>query len=176
VNGWQIATINGTDLEPIISIEQLSFQWPWGRISFESELSCQNASSYVVKSSEAHKEEQIFAYAFFRRLVDELHILKIAVTPARQRQGMATWFLNRCFTMSARQGANSAYLEVRPSNIAAVEFYEKLGFKKIGRRLKYYADSKEDALLMMKDLAKVQPTAENSASGQKNGRSDRKRN
>jgi len=157
VNGWQIATINGTDLEPIISIEQLSFQWPWGRISFESELSCQNASSYVVKSSEAHKEEQIFAYAFFRRLVDELHILKIAVTPARQRQGMATWFLNRCFTMSARQGANSVFLEVRPSNTTAIELYQKLGFEEIGRRPNYYTDSKEDALVMVKDLTKVQP-------------------
>jgi len=165
VNGWRIATINRTDLETILAIEQLSFQWPWGRISFEGELSCQNACNYVVKSAEADKKAQIVAYAFIRRVADELHILKIAVTPARRGHGIATWFLNHCFTAGARQGANSVYLEVRPSNIPAIELYEKLGFKEIGRRPKYYADSKEDALVMMKDLAKVQPTAEKSAAG-----------
>jgi ribosomal-protein-alanine N-acetyltransferase len=40
--------------------------------------------------------------------------------------------------MGTRQGANSVFLEVRPSNIPAVELYEKLGFKEVGRRPKYY--------------------------------------
>jgi ribosomal-protein-alanine N-acetyltransferase len=157
VNKWRIETVNRTDLEPILAIEQLSFKRPWGRISFEGELSCQNACNYVVKSAKAAKKSQIVAYAFIRRVADELHILKIAVTPARRGHGIATWFLNSCFTMGTRQGANSVYLEVRPSNIPAVELYEKLGFKEIGRRPKYYADSKEDALVMMKDLAELRP-------------------
>ena len=118
----------------------------------------------MVKSAKADNTSQIVAYAFIRRVADELHILKIAVTPARRGHGIATWFLNSCFTMGTRQGANSVFLEVRPSNIPAVELYEKLGFKEIGRRPKYYSDSKEDALVMMKKLAKSQPTAENSAS------------
>ena len=157
MNGWRIATIKRTDLEPILAIEQLSFQWPWGRISFEGELSCQTACNYVVKSAEAnevHLAAQIVAYAFLRRVADELHILKIAVTPALRGHGIATWFLSRCFTVGAQQGANSVYLEVRPSNIPALKLYKKLGFKVIGRRPKYYADSKEDALVMMKDFAK----------------------
>ena len=157
MNGWRMATINRTDLEPILAIEQLSFQWPWDRISFEAELSCQNACNYVVKSTRADNEPQIVAYAFIRRLADKLHILKIAVTPARRGHGIATWLLNRSFTAGARQGASSVYLEVRPSNIAAVELYEKLGFNEIGRRPKYYMDSKEDALVMMKNLAKIRP-------------------
>ena len=80
MNGWWIATINRADIEPILSIEQLSFQWPWGRLSFEDELSSQNASSYAVRSIEAGKEPSIVAYTFFRRVENELHILKIAVT------------------------------------------------------------------------------------------------
>ena len=159
MNWWRIATINETDLEPILSIEQLSFQWPWGRVSFEDELSSQNASSYAVRSAQADKESQIVAYAFLRRVADELHILKVAVTPALRGLGIATWFLNRCFTMGYQQGANSVYLEVRPSNIPAIELYEKLGFIEVGRRPNYYTDSKEDALLMMKKLAKALPTA-----------------
>ncbi len=136
MNGWRIETINRTDLEPILAIEQLSFKWPWGRISFEEELSCQNGCSYVVKSAKTDPESQIVAYAFLRCVADELHILKIAVTPARRGHGIATWILNHCFTMGARRGASSVFLEVRPSNTPAVELYEKLGFKEVGRRPK----------------------------------------
>ena len=157
MNKWWIETVNRTDLEPILAIEQLSFHWPWGRISFEGELSCQNACNYVVKSAKADNKSQIFAYVFIRRVADELHILKIAVTPARRGHGIATWLLKSCFTYGTRQGVNSVHLEVRPSNIPAVELYEKLGFKEIGRRPNYYTDSKEDALMMMKDLAELRP-------------------
>jgi ribosomal-protein-alanine N-acetyltransferase len=155
VNGLQLATINETDLEPILAIEQNSFQWPWGRISFEGELNSRNACSYVVKSAEGDTCGQVMAYAFLRLAADELQILKIAVRPAWRGQGIATWLLERCFTISAGQGAKSAHLEVRPSNIPAVEFYQKLGFQVIGRQPEYYADSKEDALLMMKVLTRI---------------------
>lgn len=153
MDGCQIVTISRrVDLDPILAIEQLSFQWPWSRRSFEGELSCQSAFSYAVKSAQADTGEQTVAYAFLRRMLDELHVLKIAVTPAQRGRGIATWFLNHCFTMGAQQGANSVYLEVRVSNIAAIKFYEKLGFKEIGRRSNYYPDSKEDALVMLKDI------------------------
>ena len=153
MDGCQIVTTNrSVDLDPILAIEQLSFQWPWSRRSFEGELSCQNAFSYVVKSARADKGEQIVAYAFLRRVLDELHVLKIAVTPAQRGRGIANWFLNQCFTMGAQQGANSVYLEVRLSNITAIKLYEKLGFREIGRQSNYYPDSKEDALVMMKDI------------------------
>jgi ribosomal-protein-alanine N-acetyltransferase len=153
VNGWQIVTINRrVDLDPILAIEKLSFQWPWRRLSFEGELSSQNACGYVVKSTQTDKGQQIAAYAFLRRVVDELHVLKIAVTPAQRRRGIASWFLNHCFAMGAQQGATSVYLEVRRSNIAAIKLYEKLGFREIGRRPNYYPDSNEDALVMLKDI------------------------
>ena len=152
MNGWRIATIDTIDLEPILAIEQLSFKWPWGRISFEGELSCQSACNYVVKSADADNLSQIVAYAFLRLAGDELQILKIAVAPAQRRHGLATWFLNNCFTLGARQGANSVILEVRPSNTPAIELYQKLGFEEIGRRPNYYTNSMEDALIMMKKL------------------------
>ena len=111
----------------------------------------------MVKSARADQEAQIVAYAFLRRVANELNLLKIAVTPNQRGHGIATWFLNHCFSMGAQQGANSVYLEVRVSNIPAINLYEKLGFREIGRRPNYYPDSKEDALVMMKDLAKILP-------------------
>lgn len=149
----QLGSIRRADeLEPVLAIEQRSFRWPWGRLSFEGELACQNACNYVVKSNANATGEQVIAYAFFRRAAEELHLLKIAVSPAWRGHGIATRLLERCFAISAGQGAASVHLEVRPSNTPAIELYERLGFKEIGRRHKYYAETKEDAVLMMKNL------------------------
>jgi hypothetical protein len=56
---------------------------------FLLKVSCpvQNAFNYVVKSAKTDNTSQIVAYAFLRRVADELHILKIAVTPARRGHG-----------------------------------------------------------------------------------------
>jgi ribosomal-protein-alanine N-acetyltransferase len=153
VNSWQLGTINQADeLEPILAIEQRSFRWPWGRLTFEGELSCENACNYIVKSCANGAGGQVVAYAFFRLAANGLHLLKIAVNPAWRGCGIATRLLERCFAISAKQGTTSVHLEVRPSNTPAIELYLKLGFEVIGRRHKYYADTKEDAVLMIKNL------------------------
>jgi len=153
VNSLLLDTISRADeLGPILAIEQRSFRWPWGRLSFEGELACRNACNLTVKSSDNGADEQIIAYAFLRLAADELHILKIAVTPAWRRRGIATRLTKRCLKTGAEQGAISAHLEVRPSNTPAVGLYQKLGFEVIGRRHNYYRDSQEDALVMMKNL------------------------
>ena len=152
MNGWQLTHINHADIGPILAIEQNSFQWPWGRLSFEGELDSHTACNYAVKSADSQTDGQIVAYAFWRLIVDEMHILKIAVTPGLRGQGIASWLLERCFKLSIDHGARSAHLEVRPSNKPAVGLYQKLGFEVIGTRPKYYSDTKEDALLMMKIL------------------------
>jgi ribosomal-protein-alanine N-acetyltransferase len=153
VSSWQLGTINQADeLEPILAIEQLSFRWPWGRLSFEGELSCKNACNYIAKLHANGAGEQVVAYAFFRLAADKLHLLKIAVSPAWRGQGIASRLLERCFAIREKQGATSVHLEVRPSNTPAMKLYLKLGFEVIGRQHKYYADTKEDALLMIKNL------------------------
>lgn len=152
MNGWQLAHINQADLDTILAIEQNSFRWPWGRLSFEGELRNHTGCNYVVKTGEGQIGTQVIAYAFWRLVLDEMHILKVAVTPAWRGQGIASRLLKHCFNLSVEQGAVSAHLEVRPSNVPAVELYRKLGFEVIGRRPKYYKDTKEDALLMMKIL------------------------
>jgi ribosomal-protein-alanine N-acetyltransferase len=46
------------------------------------------------------------------------------------------------------------FLEVRPSNKAAIALYESEGFVEIGTRKDYYssAGDKEDALILARDL------------------------
>ena len=152
MSGWYLTTISYTDLALILEIEQHAFQSPWGRLAFEGELSCPNAISYAVKAYERCSNPRLLAYVFLRLIAAELHILKFAVAPASRRNGIGTWLLGQCLTMALQRGCEQLYLEVRPGNIAAVGLYRKFGFTVIGRRSNYYADSKEDALVLMKNL------------------------
>ncbi|MGW8185850.1 MAG: ribosomal protein S18-alanine N-acetyltransferase [Desulfobacterales bacterium] len=151
--GWSIVTLDESHIDGIIAIEESSFQQPWQRISFLDELSCRDALDVVVLDPRCG---QILAYACLRLTLDEIHLLKIAVAPRWRRRGIATWLLDYCLGLGQRRKARKVYLEVRPSNGSAMDFYRKIGFRIIGSRPKYYTDTGEDALIMMKSLEEAQ--------------------
>ncbi len=55
---------------------------------------------------------------------------------------------------ASREGDETAILEVRASNTAALRLYFKLGFQQVGRRASYYSDG-EDAVLMERELVNI---------------------
>jgi ribosomal-protein-alanine N-acetyltransferase len=152
ISQWQLTSVDPVDITPIMEIERQSFAWPWSRVSFLGELANRHAYSYMVKLSDDTHAERVIAYIFFRQVKEELHILKIAVTPAWRSRGIASGLLKKCFTTGLKRGATSAFLEVRASNASAMAFYRKKGFRQIGRRPNYYTDTREDALVLMKNL------------------------
>ena len=149
---WQLTGIHPADINPIMEIEQDSFARPWNRLSFLGELRSEHAYSYMVKSIDDSQADRVIAYVFFRLIEEELHILKIAVTPNWRARGVASWLLKKCLSAGLVLGATSAFLEVRPSNKSAMGLYRKRGFRIIGRRPNYYTDTREDALVLMKKL------------------------
>ena len=151
--GWSIVTLDESHIDGIIAIEKTSFQQPWQRISFLNELSCRDALDVVVLDPLGG---QILAYACLRLTLDEIHLLKIAVAPRWRRRGIAAWLLDFCFGLARRRDAREVYLEVRRSNVSAIGLYDKVGFQIIGTRPKYYMDTGEDALIMMKSLEEAQ--------------------
>lgn len=147
--------ISESDIDAIIPIESLSFQRPWERLSFLSELGLRESESLAVRLADAAGRQRIVAYIFFRRLADEMHIMKIAVAPERRCRGIATALMQKSLELAAAKGCRAAYLEVRPANTAALKLYQKLGFILIGKRTNYYSDTGEDALVMSKPLREV---------------------
>jgi ribosomal-protein-alanine N-acetyltransferase len=86
-----------------------------------------------------------------RHVLGELHITTIAVKPEYRRRGHARALIGAA--LDSYPNASHAHLEVRPTNVEAIALYESLGFRKTGRRPRYYGD--EDALLMTLNLDEI---------------------
>ena len=80
--------------------------------------------------------------------MDEGHITNVAVRPEFRRKGFARKLLQDLIDHARTSGIKSLTLEVRVSNLPAIRLYESFGFKVEGRRKQYYADNREDALIM----------------------------
>jgi ribosomal-protein-alanine N-acetyltransferase len=79
------------------------------------------------------------------------HVISIAVLPKHQQKGIGYALMREATQAMVNYKAKECYLEVRESNLPAVELYKKLGFE-ISRIIKnYYADG-ENAYLMAKQL------------------------
>lgn len=123
-------------------------------MSFLNELSFKHSYNYILKQKNSLANFHIIAYLCFRKIVDEIHILKIAVNKNKRCKGMAYYFLNHCFMTISKPDITSAFLEVRQTNAAAIGLYKKTGFHIIGNRPKYYSDTGEDGILMRKQFIK----------------------
>jgi len=147
--------ITEADIDAILSIESHSFQQPWERRSFLSELGLPGAESLAVRCADPGGHPRIAAYIFFRLAADEMHILKIAVAAEWRCRGIATALMEKSLELADTKGCCAAFLELRPANTAAVKLYRKLGFGVIGKRTNYYSETGEDALVMSKKLREV---------------------
>lgn len=137
------------DLEAVWAIEQASFSHPWTRAMFQEELAKIPPSLYVLKEVPA---ERVLGYSCFWTLSGELQLVNIAVHPELRGQGLGGKLLNHLLREAESREAEKIFLEVRPSNRAALGLYERLGFKVLYRRPRYYVPEGEDALVMVLEV------------------------
>jgi len=83
---------------------------------------------------------------------DEFEILNLAVARIFRRCGIASKLLESALEFSRMAGSQRVYLEVRASNEPAVGLYTRHGFTKCGRRIRYYQNPAEDALLFSRHI------------------------
>jgi [ribosomal protein S18]-alanine N-acetyltransferase len=138
------------DLDDVAAIEQRSYPFPWTYGVFVDSL----AAGY--RAWVARDGDLIIGYALMMVVLDEVHLLNITIAPERQGNGLGKTLLNYLFDDARAQGTRFMFLEVRPSNAAAIEMYYRFGFMKIGERRGYYpaAYGREDAIVMSRDLEK----------------------
>ena len=88
------------------------------------------------------------AFARWSRVLaaGEAELLRIAVAPEARGLGIGRVLLEACQGDLAQAGLVHLFLEVRPSNAAAIRLYETSGWEPCGRRPRYYGDGEDAAL------------------------------
>jgi len=135
------------DVPDVASIERSSFSTPWSENSFYSEIYGRYSVARV-----AVLRGRIIGYSIARLILDEGHLLDLAVNSELRRRGIARLLLEDVICGLKMNRCRAFYLEVRASNIAARQFYEKLNFTVIGTRKNYYINPVEDACILMLEL------------------------
>jgi [ribosomal protein S18]-alanine N-acetyltransferase len=134
------------DLPSVMEIDALCLPRPWSEAIWRGELDSPYGLYLVVEDG-----GEVSGHIGVRHVLGELHITTIAVRPEYRRRGHARALIGAA--LAAYPKARCVHLEVRPTNTPAVALYESLGFRKTGRRPRYYGD--EDALLMTLNLDEV---------------------
>lgn len=131
----------------IMAIEKASYTTPWSRTAYIQELMENDMANYLV----ALERGKVIGYCGFWLIIDEAHITTIAVHPSYRGQQIGTSLLAGIIAIAKLKGAKAMTLEVRKSNSVAKSLYAKFGFVPAGLRKAYYADNKEDAIIMWKE-------------------------
>ncbi len=144
----KIIIAKSENIDDIMVIENLSFKVPWSRKSITEEIIENDMAVYIC----AVIDGKAIGYAGMWHVCDEGHITNIAVHPEFRGGGIGSILVEALLSIAKENGINDLTLEVRQSNIIAQSLYKKYGFKECGGRKAYYADNKEDAIIMWKHM------------------------
>ncbi|TDA66952.1 MAG: ribosomal-protein-alanine N-acetyltransferase [Clostridia bacterium] len=148
MRNYRIEEMQEKHLDQIVAIEKMSFPTPWNRQHLCSELYNNDFARYYV----AVVRKVVAGYAGMWVILDEAHITNIAVHPQYRGQKLGRALLTELERRAVAAGVERMTLEVRPSNREAQSLYRHAGFAPVGLRKGYYTDTREDAIIMWKDL------------------------
>lgn len=143
-----------TDINAIYAIELNSHRAPWGR-DILSDCVLIGYDCQVLECLIDNDDKKIVGYIISRFSFNLCHILNLCICFSEKGQGYGTVLLNTFLDSLDRSVIDTAILEVRPSNIAALNLYKKFGFSEAGIKKSFYKDatSDEDAILLKKILS-----------------------
>lgn len=129
-----------SDVDALRHIELACFADPWTEDMLESEIEMPH-STYTVLLEDG----QIAGYYAYMHVLDEVHILNVAVLPQYQGRGLGRSMM-RHLLQSVPAGTVGVTLEVRVSNTRARNLYESFGFRLSGVRKGYYGGTEDAAI------------------------------
>ncbi|MDZ7289838.1 MAG: ribosomal protein S18-alanine N-acetyltransferase, partial [candidate division KSB1 bacterium] len=145
--GAELRPMRPEDIDQVVAIEKRNFRNPWTHRAFRAEIEAVPVSQPLV----VVYEDQIIGYVVPWFVADEMQIANIAIHENFRRRGLARQLIAHLCMLAQRRHCRVADLEVRRSNTAARQLYERMGFQVTSVRRNYYSPN-EDALLMSKNL------------------------
>lgn len=132
------------DLDAVMAIEQAIYPHPWTRGNFSDSLAA-GYDCWVAESG-----GMMTGYSVVMIAAGEAHLLNLSIATQWQRHGLGSELLRFMIGLARDCAAARMFLEVRPSNVAALALYARAGFATIGVRRGYYParSGSEDAIVM----------------------------
>lgn len=143
----EIVKMNERHVASVAAIEKECFgREGWSERSVAGELTNALALWLV-----AEEDGVVAGYVGSQTVCGETDMMNVAVTAEFRRRGIGEQLVNALVDELKALESHSLTLEVRASNTPAQALYEKLGFREVGRRPKYYQNPREDALILRKE-------------------------
>lgn len=130
-------------LPQVERLEQRCFSVPWTEAQLRAQLP-DDRHVFLV----AERGGEVLGYVGLMHVFDEGYISNVAVSPDCRRQGIGAALIAELTRRAGRLELAFLTLEARASNAPAIRLYEKMGFRQVGRRKRYYQRPEEDAVLM----------------------------
>lgn len=133
------------DVPVVLTVERAAYSGGWPATAFERELTGNRMARYIVLEEAGGG---IAGFAGLWLMVDEAHVVTVAVLPEERRRGLGRLLVHGLVDLAIEHGMSVATLEVRESNEAARALYREYGFYEVGERKRYYSDNRENAVIM----------------------------
>lgn len=166
----RLRPMSAEDIPQVADIERESFPSMWPQTAYRRELTnkiarytvvtelCDEppvpvtgvwaALRRIVGGEPPRASEHLLGFIGIWLMAGEAHIVTVAVRQSHRRMGIGERLLVAAIEQAMEFGQEVVTLEVRASNDAARRLYEKYGFENVGRRVRYYTDNNEDAIIM----------------------------
>jgi ribosomal-protein-alanine N-acetyltransferase len=139
-----IRPMTESDVADVVAVERASYQFPWSEGIFRDCLRVGYVCRVVTVANE------VVGYGVMSVGAGEAHVLNLCIRESFRCRGVGRRLLRYLLDRGAAAGMSEAFLEVRPSNTAAIRLYVSLGFEQVGMRRGYYqaVGGREDAAVL----------------------------
>ena len=136
------------DLVEVHALEIRAYEVPWTLGIFRDCLRA-DYPAWVLQV-----DGRLAGYCLMSIAAGEAHVLNVCTAPELQGRGLGRQLVHALLRIARARRVDRVFLEVRPSNVAAIRLYDAEGFNEIGRRPRYYParNGREDALVMALEL------------------------
>lgn len=135
----------------IAALEKASFSVPWSEDGLRSELNNETAHFLVALTN-----NKVIGYIGVHEICGEAYITNVAVFPEYRRLGIGETLIDAATSGAKARNCDFISLEVRISNVPAIELYKKEGYNIVGQRKNFYSNPTEDAYIMTRYLKDVE--------------------
>ena len=133
------------DVSDILSLDKENFS-----NNFEEEFYLEYIKNQRVIVAE--KEKNVIGYILFNQILDEAEIYKIVVLKELRKKQIAFKIIEFLLNELKKSDVKKIFLEVRKSNIPAINLYKKCEFIDIREIVDYYSNPKENGIMMLKEV------------------------